>query len=92
MPIVRQVVSCPACGASRRFSDLNLDTHGHFLTDPEERKAYPPVIKLNDFGGDKHSVWTVHEMPQDVLVGVVEQLRQALALVERRLSVGASSG
>ena len=90
MPIVRQVASCPTCGASRELRHFNLDASGHFITDPEERVAYTPVIKLHDFGGRGHSVWTVHAMPRVVLEGIAGQIRQALALVENRLSTGAN--
>jgi hypothetical protein len=80
------VASCPACGASRRFSDFNLDEHGHFLADPADRKVYPPVVKLNDVGGRKHCVWSVHDMPTAMLAGLARQLREALVDVEQRLA------
>jgi hypothetical protein len=86
MPIVRQVVSCPACGASRRFSDMNLDEQGQFLADPEDRKVYPPVVKLNTLEGGRNCSWSVHNMPAEVLVGIAAQLRHALADVDARLA------
>jgi hypothetical protein len=86
MPIVRRVASCPACGASRRFSDFNLDEHGHFLADPEDRKRYLPVVKVQEMAGGRNCTWTVHNMPRDVLQGIAAQLRQALARVDAVLS------
>jgi hypothetical protein len=86
MAFVRQVVSCPVCGASRRLGDFNLDAQGNFLTNPEDRKVYQLVVKLNDIGGRAHCTWSVHDLPLHVLAGVAAQMRQALAQVENRLA------
>jgi hypothetical protein len=86
MAFVRQVVSCPVCGASRRLKDFNLDAQGNGLTDPEDRKTYMLVLKTLEMGGGRDCVWTSHDVPIHILHGVAAQMRRALAQVEGRLA------
>lgn len=86
MAFVRQVVSCPVCGASRRLGDFNIDARGNELADPADRKTYMLVLKTLEMGGGRDCVWTTYDVPAHVLVGVAAQLRRALAQVEDRLS------
>jgi hypothetical protein len=82
MPLVHQNVRCPACGASRKFSDIGFTPEGNF---DSEKEVYEPVLRMHDFGGRGHSVWQSVRMPRFALYAIKLRLKAALGHVEAML-------
>jgi hypothetical protein len=62
---------------------LNFDEHGERVSEP---KQYDTLVKVRTAGGYKKIKWSSDRMPAHMLRGLREQLRGALAHVDRQLA------